>query len=218
MTVAFEHATIRAMERKVGLRERKRRAAMRRIQEVALDLFDAHGFANVTIEQVAEAADVSPSSVYRYFGTKEQLILHDEFDLNFLDVVQGELAAHPPVDAVRRAIATIMAEFFGRDEALARRKTRYWFQEPALQAAGAEQTDLFVQFVAGALAQATGRDAADLDVQVIATTLVWSLVAAARHWHAGGYATPLETELRRALAVVERGLELDAPPDVAQGA
>ena len=64
----------------VGLRERKRYAAMRLVQEVALDLFDAHGYADVTVERIAAASDVSPSSVYRYFGTKEQIVLWDEND------------------------------------------------------------------------------------------------------------------------------------------
>ncbi|HEY7594201.1 MAG TPA: helix-turn-helix domain-containing protein, partial [Actinophytocola sp.] len=40
---------------------------MRTIQEQALDLFDARGFDAVTIEEIAAAAEVSPSSVYRYF-------------------------------------------------------------------------------------------------------------------------------------------------------
>jgi AcrR family transcriptional regulator len=182
---------------------------MRRIQEAALDLFDERGFDDVTIEQIAESAEVSPSSVYRYFGTKEQLVLHDESDLQFLDVVETELAAHPPVEAVRRAIATLMAEFFGRDEALARRKIRYWAEEPALQAAAARQSDQFALFVAGALAEAAGRPADDLDVQVIATTVVWALIAAVRHWYASGFARPLEHELERALTLVENGLQLD---------
>ena len=197
------------MSSATGLRERKRIAAMRRIQEVAPDLFDERGFEAATIEQVAERAEVSPSSVYRYFGTKEQLVLHDEFDLELLDVVQTELASHPPVDAVRRAISTLMARFFGRDEALARRKIRYWAEEPAIQAAAAQQSDQFAQSVASALADAAGRPADDLDIHVIATTLVWALIAAARHWHASGFAHPLEDELQRALTLVENGLQLD---------
>jgi len=192
-----------------GLRERKRIAAMRRIQEAALDLFDERGFCAVTIEQIAELAEVSPSSVYRYFGTKEQLVLHDEFDLQLLDVIETELAAHPPVEAVRRAISTLMTQFFGRDEALAQRKIRYWAEEPALQAAAAQQSDQFALVVARALADAAGRPADDLDVQVIATTLVWALIAAARHWYASGFANPLEHELQRALALVENGLQFD---------
>ena len=53
---------------------------MRTIQEKALDLFDERGSNAVTMEEIAAAAEVSPSSVYRYFGTKEGLIVADEFD------------------------------------------------------------------------------------------------------------------------------------------
>ncbi|MDN6487490.1 MAG: TetR/AcrR family transcriptional regulator, partial [Ancrocorticia sp.] len=63
-----------------GLRERKRRATIQSIQETALDLFDERGFGQVSVEEIAAAADVSPSSVYRYFGTKEGIILADQFD------------------------------------------------------------------------------------------------------------------------------------------
>jgi AcrR family transcriptional regulator len=192
-----------------GLRERKRIAAMRRIQETALDLFDERGFGAVTIEQIAEAAEVSPSSVYRYFGTKEQLVLYDEFDQHFLEVIEIELAAHPPVEALRRAISNLMAQFVARDEALAQRKIRYWAEEPALQAAAAQQSDQFARAVAGALADAAGRPADDLDVHVVATTLVWALIAAIRHWYTSGFANPLAHELERALALVENGLQLD---------
>ncbi len=197
------------MASETGLRERKRIAAMRRIQEVALDLFDERGFDEVTIEQIAEAAEVSPSSVYRYFGTKEQLILHEELDLQLLDVLQTELAAHPPVEAARRAIEGVMTRFFGRDEELARRKIRYWADEPAIQAAAARLSEQMAQLVAAALADAVERPPDDLDMQVIATTLVWAMNAAARHWYASGYVQPLEHELQRALTLVENGLRLE---------
>jgi AcrR family transcriptional regulator len=196
----------------MGLRERKRIATVRRIQEAALDLFDAHGFDRVTIEEIAAAADVSPSTIFRYFGTKEQVVLYDEFDLQLLETVTSELRSHPPVEAVRRSISAIMGEFFGRDEDLARRKVRYWLEEPALQAAAAQQTLAFEGMVADALAGAAGRRTDELEVQVIAAALIWSLLAAARHWYAGGFATPLEDELQRALAVVEGGLRLDPGP------
>ena len=197
------------MSEKPGLRERQRAAAIRRIQEAALDLFDERGFENVTIEEIAEAADVSPSSVYRYLGTKEGIVLYDEFDFRLIDAVEAELAAHPPVEAVRRAVASVMAAFFGRDEALARRKLRYALENPHLHAATTQQVDQFAQLVADALARAAGRDANELEIQVIATTLVWALTTAARIWHGEGYARPLQPLLDDALAVVEHGLRLD---------
>ncbi len=140
------------MTSKIGLRERKRMQAMRRIQEAAVDLFDERGFENVTIEQIAEAAEVSPSSVYRYFGTKEQVVLRDEYEPQFFEAVEAELVSHPPVEALRRALSQIMTDYFSRDEELARRRTRYFLEEPSLRAAWTEQVDQFVRAVADALA------------------------------------------------------------------
>ena len=191
---------------KVGLRDRKKLAAMRRIQQVALDLFDRRGFDDVTIEQIAETADVSPSSIYRYFGTKEHVVLWDEVDVRLFDAIEAELALHPPVEGMRRAISAVMTQYFDQTDDLARRKTRYALEEPALRAALLEQTDELTQRVAEALARASGQPADDLEPQVIATTLIWAMMAAARHWHTHGYRTPIGTEVERALAIVQRGL------------
>lgn len=179
---------------------------MRRIQEAALDLFDARGYEDVSIEEIAEAALVSPSSIYRWFGTKEQVVLYDDFDVDFGQAIDDELRDHPPVEAVRRAISRLLAGFFERDEALSRRKIRYWLSEPALQRAQLEATEESVRQTAAALARAMGRPAEDLEVQVTSAALIWSMVAAVRHWHAAGYATSLEDELNASLAILERGL------------
>lgn len=191
---------------KRGLRERKKLAAMQRIQQVALDLFDLRGFDNVTIEEIAAAAEVSPSSVYRYFGTKEQVILWDELDVRLFDIVEAEFGARPPVEAMRRALSVVMTEYFDRDEDLARRKTRYALEEPALRAALLEQTDELSRRVAEGLARASDQPVDELEPRVIATTLIWAMMAAVRHWHTHGYRIPIQTELERALAIVERGL------------
>jgi AcrR family transcriptional regulator len=197
------------MSERPGLRERRRTAAIRRIQEKALDLFDQRGFENVTIEEIAEAADVSASSVYRYLGTKEGIVLYDEFDFRLIDAVEIELASHPPVEAVRRALASVMADFFGRDEELARRKLHYAFENPHLRAAMTQQVDQFSQLVAEVLGRAAGRPAGDLDIQVVASTLVWALTVAARIWHTEGYVRPLRSLLDAALEIVEHGLRLE---------
>ncbi|NUT31339.1 MAG: TetR/AcrR family transcriptional regulator [Streptomyces sp.] len=56
-----------------GLRERKKRETRQRISDIATGLFLEHGFAAVTIAEVAEAADVSVNTVYNYFPAKEDL-------------------------------------------------------------------------------------------------------------------------------------------------
>ena len=57
-----------------GLRERKKRATRSAIRDAAMRLFAGQGFAGTTIDQIAEAADVSRATVFTYFPTKEEIV------------------------------------------------------------------------------------------------------------------------------------------------
>ncbi|UWF78025.1 MULTISPECIES: TetR/AcrR family transcriptional regulator [Microbacterium] len=59
-----------------GLRERKKRQTRQRLQATAMAMFDERGFDGVTVTEIAAAADVSPATVFNYFPTKEDLVLH----------------------------------------------------------------------------------------------------------------------------------------------
>ncbi len=59
-----------------GLRERKKRQTREAIAQAAMALFFAHGFDEVTVADVARAADVSEKTVFNYFPAKEDLVLH----------------------------------------------------------------------------------------------------------------------------------------------
>ncbi|WP_043636445.1 TetR/AcrR family transcriptional regulator [Nonomuraea candida] len=63
---------------KEGLRERKRAETRQRISDCATRLFERDGFENVTLAQVAQAADVSVKTVVNYFGAKEDLFFDAE--------------------------------------------------------------------------------------------------------------------------------------------
>jgi AcrR family transcriptional regulator len=60
-----------------GLRERKKRATRAAIHDGAMRLFDDRGFAGTTIDQIAEAANVSRATVFSYFATKEDIVFGD---------------------------------------------------------------------------------------------------------------------------------------------
>ena len=64
-----------------GLREAKKRRTRETIAQAAADLFQARGFAAVTIDDVAQAADVSRQTVFNYFPTKEQMLFDREDEI-----------------------------------------------------------------------------------------------------------------------------------------
>lgn len=72
------------------LRMQRSKTIASRVQDVALQLFDQHGFTNVTVEAIASAARISPRTFYRYFATKE-------------DVFQWQIDRR--TEALRRALA-----------------------------------------------------------------------------------------------------------------
>jgi AcrR family transcriptional regulator len=101
-----------------GLRERKKEATTERLREVALALVAERGFDAVSIDDIAAAADVSKTTFYRYFETKEDVLLGKSSDN--LELLQASLDECPPevgaVQAARHAFRRL-AETYQADRA-----------------------------------------------------------------------------------------------------
>ncbi|MPZ86251.1 MAG: TetR family transcriptional regulator [Actinophytocola sp.] len=93
-----------------GLRERKKARTRTAIQAHAVRLFREQGFAATTVEQVAEAAEVSPSTVFRYFATKEDLVTTDLVD----PVIFAAFEEQPPELSLVRAWRGALLGSFAR--------------------------------------------------------------------------------------------------------
>src|SRR3954451_6679588 len=91
-------------ERPDGLRERKKARTRAAIREHALRLFRENGYQRTTVEQIAAAAEVSPSTFFRYFPTKEDLVLQDDMDTRIVEAFERQPPGLGPVAAVRGAI------------------------------------------------------------------------------------------------------------------
>ena len=108
---------------------------MKRVQREAVRRFTDRGFDAVTVEEIAGAAEVSPMSVYRWFGTKEALVIWDEFDPPILAAVADRLSTEGPLAAVRDALIDLLARVYDRERTISLERAQLIFREPMLLAA-----------------------------------------------------------------------------------
>ena len=188
-----------------GLRELKKAKTMRHIQAVAMQLFIQNGFDHVTVEQVAEEAEVSARTVYRYFTTKEGLVLRDEYDdqvlLAFDYCLREGLA---PLEATSAVLSAVEDDHFVTDEPETKERIRLFFGNSSLRSAGYLRVDEVADELAATLVGATGVSL--LRARVITTSIVWALVAAIKTWHESS-SGPLLPYIKEAIAVLSEADE-----------
>jgi AcrR family transcriptional regulator len=94
---------------KLGLRERKKQQTRETIARVALELFAERGYDETTLADIAEAADVSPRTIFAYYESKEDILFCEEGA--FIDRLEQMLEERPPgtttIDAMRGFFASI---------------------------------------------------------------------------------------------------------------
>ena len=95
--------------RVLGLRDRKKAQTRETIRREAMRLIEAKGYANTTVEQIAEAAEVSPSTFFRYFPSKEMVLMANDLDLVTIEALGQQPADMPSLQAFRRALEITMA-------------------------------------------------------------------------------------------------------------
>lgn len=186
-----------------GLRQRKKQAAMRHIQHTAFALFEEKGFDNVTVEQVAEAADVSQSSIYRYFGTKEGLVFRDEYDDTVFGTILAELESGATIlDALNKGIGGVIEEHFHHDRDITLARTKLWASHEAIRVAvGLYMTKLSERVVEAVV---TGGRYDEMDARFIVAALVNGMLSAILSWQQDGASSSLEEYMDRGLSALGR--------------
>lgn len=171
-----------------NLRERKQRLLRLELGEVALRLFIQRGFAETTIEDIAEAAGISRRTFFRYFETKEDVVL---WRLRYSSEQMGAAlearpADEPPLLAVRNALE-VMHESYQSDPEGYRAYLRFLFETPRLRAQLLDTREQWRTLLCRTLAERLGdaRDKAGRAL-LIASIAICAQDVAVRRWAAEG--------------------------------
>jgi AcrR family transcriptional regulator len=204
-----------------SLRERKKARTRASLREHALRLFREQGYHATTVEQIAAAAEVSPSTFFRYFPTKEDLVLQDDMDTRLLAALIRQPAELAPLAAVRAAMRETWASFTPEEWEQIGEGARLSMDVPEIRARSMNEFARTITAVSKALAVRTGRCSGDLRIRVLAGAVIGVMMAVFLPEELdeleGGSAPDLHAELigpesvegiDEALALLEAGLPL----------
>jgi AcrR family transcriptional regulator len=169
-----------ASARSFDLRERKRTRTRLMIQTEALRLFAEKGYEETTVEDIADAAAISPRTFFRYFPAKEDVVMWDEYDPLALDLLESRPEDEPVAEAFRSVILETLGGLYRREPERLLIRVRLSTTVPELRArfldAQANAVELFMP-------QLTGKRASSaMQVRVIGLALIGAVMVALDAW------------------------------------
>jgi AcrR family transcriptional regulator len=189
-----------AGQQSLGLRERKKARTRAAIREHALRLFREKGYAATTVEQIAAAAEVSPATFFRYFPTKEDVVLQDDFDIVTLEALEAQPPELSPISAFRAAAVASLAAMSSRDQQRFAETMRLTAVVPEIRARALDEFSRTIDGIAEALARRVGREAGDFAARTMAGAIVGVIMSATAPWAAA------DRDLAEVFANIDAGL------------
>ncbi|MFG3252757.1 TetR family transcriptional regulator [Streptomyces sp. NPDC048172] len=160
----------------MSLRERTRAAVRAELAALALELFAERGFEETTVDEVARAAGMSKRSLFRYFPTKEDMVLGSAEAMG--EAVAAELRARPEGEEPWESLRVVLCAWEERISSSAERLARLRLVEetPALHARWTQRRESARREIAAAL---RGRSGAGPGLDAFTADLLTSAAAAA---------------------------------------
>lgn len=203
---------------RLPLRERKKQATRRMLRAAAVNLVTERGFSQVTVEDIAEAADVSPRTFFNYFPSKEAALFGaDPARIEALrDGLLHQAPGQPPLDALRtvlsedaRGVADELAAL-GEHPGVWLRRMKEARADPHLRAAQSAQMTMVERAIADALAQRLGADPErDPYPALLAAAATGTIRVCLHAWAASGGSIPLDQLTDQAFRALGDGLPED---------
>jgi mycofactocin system transcriptional regulator len=162
---------------------RRRRTTPHHITDVALGLFAARGFTEVSVDDVAQAAGIARRTLFRYYASKNAIPWGD-FDshLQHLRELLDSVEPQVPLGAALRAALLAFNTFDESETARHRQRMRVILQTPELQAYSMTMYAGWREVIAAFVARRSGADATDLAPQTVAWLMLGVALSAYEHW------------------------------------
>ncbi len=190
-----------------SLRERKKAKTRAAIQRSAFRLFHEQGYEATTVEQIADAAEVSPSTFFRYFPSKEEVALYDDLDPLFIAAFEAQPAGLSPIQALRSALRDVFAKLPPEELAQQWERAQLILAIPELRMRLLDQLTGMIQLIAELIARRTGRHADEPAIRAYAGAMVGALLAMIFDG-VGNSLGEFFARMDAALAFLESGLSL----------
>jgi AcrR family transcriptional regulator len=193
-------------------KDRRRTKLAAQIERTALSLFVKRGISAVTIDQIADAADISRRTFFRYFASKEDLLLGDRqrYDDSLARAVAKEQPSHSAVRMLRDILVDMSHEVEAEAET-ARLRLELFRKYPEEMSGAFEQQRAWSSTFMAMVAQRMGlNDSRDMRPALIVRVMMSAANVALHNWFTKGAEQPLHELVESALDQTIAGLkELD---------
>lgn len=206
-----------------GRRERKKRATRLALRFAALELTSERGFAKVTVEDIADAVDVSVRTFFNYFSSKEEALVGEDPALTAR--LRAEVIHLPaslsPLEAVEAALVSWLRaahedlESSGTDHHAWKQRFSAVREQPEVRAAWAKHVAGIERTLTDALVERLGGDEALRPYSaVVAATALGLLRAVGTFWGGQGGIAVLVEQTKKGFSLLRRGFPFEAADDL----
>lgn len=192
-------------ERSFDLRERKRTRTRLMIQSEALRLFDEKGYAQTTVEEIADAAAISPRTFFRYFPSKEDVVIWDEYDPLALDLLSSRPDDEPFAEAFRAVLRETLGGLHRHDPARLLARVRLAVTVPEVRARFFDEQTRGIEQFAPLFVRKGGAPTDELKFRVIASALLGAVTVALDLWQSDDGKSDLLALLDKAIDTLAEG-------------
>ncbi|OEJ53234.1 TetR/AcrR family transcriptional regulator [Streptomyces agglomeratus] len=197
-----------APPRRPGLRERKKLKTRVAIRTATYRLIAEQGYEATTVEQIAEAAEVSQSTVFRYFPAKEDIVITDEYDPLMESALRARPADEPLVESLRFVVTQALRHSLAQEPEEMLLRSRLLTEVPAVRARMMESMSVTGRMLCEVVAERTGRHADELEVRGVSMGFVAALMETTVYWAEHGRQDDLTTLVDRTLDTLDNGFRL----------